>query len=657
MNEVCWTPDRESIENANVTRLMRSLGYEVHPHDPKLQRESVQHFISRSQWEPEWFWKACLEDLGIEWMRDYERVLDLNNGPEWAEWFCGGTTNITANCLYKHLNEAADRVALIAETEDRSVRKFTFAEVAEETSRVAAALRSLGIGPGDTVACYLPMVAEVVFAMLGTMQVGAIFIPIFSGYAAPAVRERLVDASVKLLFTADGSMRRGQPFPIKPQADEAAADLDHLQHILVVERVGDAVDVPWTSGRDHRWRDVVDGATPDFEVAECAAMDPALMIYTSGTTGKPKGTVHSHAGCLAQMGKEIRYNFDVRTTDTFWWFTDIGWMMGPWEIIGCYLNGVSIVIFEGAPDHPNPDRIWRMVEDHEVTHLGISPTAIRLLMRSGQDWIDPYPMNTLRVLGSTGEPWDPESYRWFYRMVGRERCPIINISGGTDIVGCFLAPLPVLPIPEISLQSPGLGMDIDVFDEEGEAIVNEVGYLVCKSPAPSMTRGLWRDPKKYLDTYWSKFPGVWNHGDWASVDEQGNWYLFGRADDTLKIAGRRVGPGEIEAALIEHPAVSEAAAIGVPDELKGTELVCFVVLHLETSESEDLRRQLTEQVVQALGKVDRPKAVYFVDDLPKTRSAKIVRRLIQKKHLGSTDLGDLASVANPQALDAIGNAR
>ena len=658
MAEATWSPTPEWIERANVTALMRSLGHEVPSDDPVETARRVRAFVASTQSDPSGFWEACVRDLGIEWSRPYDTVLDASHGNEWAEWFVGGETNITQNCVNRHADgPRADKRALVAETEDGQVRTFTFAEVAERTHQVAAALRALGVGKGDTVACYLPMVAEVVFAMLGTMQVGATFIPIFSGYAPPAVRERLEDADVKVLFTADGSMRRGKPFSIKESADEAMTGLPALEHAIVLRRVGGDVAVPWTEGRDLWWHDVVEGATPDPRVTAMGAMDPALMIYTSGTTGKPKGTVHSHAGCLAQMGKELKYNFDVRPGDTFWWFSDIGWMMGPWEIIGCLTNGVCFVVFEGAPNHPEPDRVWDMVERHGVTHLGISPTAIRLLMRSGPEWADKHPMETLRILGSTGEPWDPESYRWYADHVGKGRCPVINISGGTDIVGCFLAPLPVMPIPEISLQSPGLGMDIDVFDEEGNSVVGEVGYLVCKQPAPSMTRGLWKNREKYLETYWSKFPGVWNHGDWAMVDEDGDWFLFGRADDTLKIAGRRVGPGEIEAALIDHAAVSEAAAIGVPDELKGTELVCFVVLHPQATESEELREALVGQVVAALGKVDRPKAVYFVDDLPKTRSAKIVRRLIQKKFLGEAEIGDLTSVANPEALEAIAKAR
>jgi acetyl-CoA synthetase len=347
------------------------------------------------------------------------------------------------------------------------------------------------------------------------------------------------------------------------------------------------------------------------------------------------------------MGKEVFYNLDLRDSDLFWWFTDIGWMMGPWELIGGMLHGGSIVIFEGAPNFPEPDRVWASAERHGVNTLGISPTAIRMLMRAGDSWVDKHPLTSLRVLGSTGEPWDEESYRWYFERVGRRRCPVINISGGTDLVGCFLAPLPIMPLKAATLQSGGLGMAVDVYNEQGESVRGEVGYLVCTKPVPSMTRSLWGNDQAYLETYWSKFPEVWNHGDWALIDEDGDWFHYGRADDTLKIAGRRVGPGEIESALIAHPAVSEAAAVGIPDDLKGTEVICFVVLHASHQPDEALRAALVQTVVDALGKVD----------LPKTRSAKILRRTIGRKHLGHTELGDLSSLANPEALDAIGRAR
>jgi len=658
MSDHVWRPDPARIEAANITRFAREEGVEIDSSRVEQTESALRAFVRRSQSQLEWFWDTALRDMGIEWYRPYDRVLDASGGNAWADWFIGGKTNIALNCVDRHASgEQAAKTALIAETEDGGSRAFTFADLGAEVGRVANALRSLGVGRGDTVACYMPMVAEVVFVMLATQKVGAIFVPIFSGYAAPAVRERLEDGDVKVLFTADGSMRRGKPFSIKEPADEAVAGLETLQHVIVYRRIGEALPCPMTADRDLFWDEIVANQSLAAETEQMNALDPALMIYTSGTTGKPKGTVHTHAGCLAQMGKEIYYNFDLQDSDVFWWFSDIGWMMGPWEIIGCFVHGGTIVVFEGAPNYPEPDRVWQMVERYEVTHLGISPTAVRLLMRSGDEWIDRYSMPSLRILGSTGEPWDPDSYRWFSEKVGGGRCPVINISGGTDIVGCFLAPLPVLPLKATTLQCPGLGMDIDVFDEDGNSVVDEVGYLVCKSPAPSMTRSLWKNDAKYLETYWSKFDNVWNHGDWAKVDPDGDWFLFGRADDTLKVAGRRVGPGEIESALIEHDAVSEAATIGIPDDLKGTEIVCFVVLNDGYSPGEELREALVGCVVHALGKVDRPKAVLFTDDLPKTRSAKILRRLIKRRYLGETELGDLSSVANPEALESVATAR
>ena len=644
-----WSPSSDVIESSQIARWMEVLGRPLDPQQPEV---AVSQLIEWSQNEPEAFWDALMKDLGVVWSTPYEQVLDLSKGPEWANWFVSGRTNLALNCVDLPATETPDRLALIGEEEDGNVRRWTFAEIADEVDRWAAALRHRGVQPGDRVGCLMPMVAEVAIAMLATMKVGAVFIPIFSGYAAPSVRERLEDAGAKCLFTADLGYRRGTSFDLKSHADEAVEGLKDLETVFVLQR-GDG-SASMQSGRDVWWHEIPESDEGDTSTQMMGAMDPCLMIYTSGTTGKPKGTIHTHAGCMAQMGKELRFNFDVgREDDLFWWFTDIGWMMGPWEIIGCWLNRTPFLVCEGAPDYPGPDRLWEMIDRHKVSHLGISPTAIRLLMRSGLDPLKDKELTSLRILGSTGEPWDPESYRWFHENVGRSRLPIINISGGTDIVGCFLAPLPVLPITETSLQSAGLGMNIDVFNDAGESVEEEVGYLVCKSPAPSMTRSLWKADGKYIETYWSRFPGIWNHGDWARRDRDGQWYLFGRADDTLNIAGRRVGPGEVESALIEHDAVSEAAAIGVPDDLKGTELVCFVVLHSGQEETDDLRNELKAQVVEALGKVDRPRSIFFVDDLPKTRSAKIVRRLIRARHLGEKDLGDLTSVANPEALEGI----
>ncbi len=385
--------------------------------------------------------------------------------------------------------------------------------------------------------------------------------------------------------------------------------------------------------------------------------DPALIIYTSGTTGMPKGTVHTHAGTLVQVAKEVGYAFDVRENDLFFWLSDIGWMMGPWMIIGSLHHGTPIFIFEGAPNYPGPDRLWDMVDRHGVTILGISPTAIRMLMGFGEGEVKKHDLSSLRILGSTGEAWDPDSWTWFFENVGGGRCPIINISGGTDIIGCFLSPLPINVLKPTTLRGPGIGMSIDVWDEDGNPLRGEVGYLVATKPTPSMTRGLWGDNERYIEAYWSRWPDVWDHGDWAFIDDDGYWFLRGRADDTIKVAGRRIGPSEIESALIDHPSVREAAAIGVPHDIKGEGIMAFVVLKPGHEPSEELRQDLRNQVASVLGKVDRPEDVRFVDDLPKTRSAKIVRRVIKKSYLGETEMGDLSSIENPEAIEGIARSR
>jgi len=405
-------------------------------------------------------------------------------------------------------------------------------------------------------------------------------------------------------------------------------------------------------GIDIWWDDIVPNQSDFCKTEQMNSEDYAMIIFSSGTTGRPKGTVHTHGGALAQIVKELGYYFDIKENDVFFWLTDIGWMMGPWMIIGVQSFGATITIYEGAPNYPEPDRLWKLIDKHKITILGISPTAIRMFMRYGDDWVDKHDLSSLRILGSTGEPWDPDSWNWFFEKVGKRKIPIINISGGTEIVGCFLSPLPITELKPCTLRGPGLAMDIDVFDEDGKPIRRQMGHLVAKKPAPSMTRGFWNEPERYIDTYWSKWPNIWYHGDWASIDENGFWFLHGRSDDTIKIAGRRTGPAEIEAALIEHPGVSEAATIGVPDEIKGEDMVCFVVLKTGFKPSENLREELKNQVVKIMGKTLKPRDLRFVNDLPKTRSAKIVRRIIKASYL-KDEISDISSIENPQAIDAI----
>ena len=640
---ILWKPSRQILEESNVARLMRRCGAKS---AEELWRWSVED-IGR-------FWKTCLQDLNVEWFRPYTKVFDGSKGFAWTEWFIGGKLNIVANCLDRQVLLRGSEIALRWEGDDGATRQFTFSELTSAVNQCANALLSLGVQSGDAVGIYLPMISEVAITFFACLKIGAVAVPVFSGFGPEALAVRLNDAEAKVLVTADGGFRRDKKIPIKPNADRAVALAPRVKNVLVVRHTEESV--AWNEERDHGWNETVLSQSTKCPTAPLDSEHPAMILYTSGTTGKPKGCVHTHAGALAQIAKELAYAFDVKPGDRFFWLTDIGWMMGPWELIGVLFHGASVFVYEGAPDTPDPSRVWQMVERHQLTHLGISPTAIRLLKKSSLEFVQKYPMKSLRILGSTGEAWDPESYQWFFEQVGKKRCPIINISGGTELVGCLLSPLPIMELKSCTLCGPGLGMDVDCFNEAGHPVRGEIGYLVCKQPFPSMTRGFLKDHQRYLDTYFSKWPDVWYHGDWATVDEDGFWFLRGRADDTIKVASKRIGPAEVESALNGHPAVAESAAIGVPHPIKGEVLVCFVVLKqfplppLQVSDT--LRGDLIDCVVAVLGKSFKPEKIEFVPALPKTRSAKIVRGLIRKKYLGEP-LGDLSSVENPDSLTAI----
>lgn len=644
MQDVVWTPEGDYLEQSNVRRFMRKHGI-----------ESYEDLLARSTADIDWFWAAALDDLEIQWQRPYDAIRDSSRGFEWTTWFPGGRTNIVLNCLDRHVASGrGDRPAMVDESEDGTVRTWTFAELSADVSRLADAMRADGIRPGDTVGIYMPMCGEVVVAFFACLKIGAVAIPVFSGFAAAALAVRLQDAEAKLLITADGGTRRAKPVPIKAEADRAVADAPTVRRVVVLRKIGG--DCAMHADRDVWWHDYIDGRRADAPTEALDAEHIAMILFTSGTTGRPKGCRHTHAGALAQIAKELAYAFDVKPDSHFCWVTDIGWMMGPWMMIGVAHAGGSFLVTDAPPNYPHPDRLWQLVERHELTHLGISPTAIRLLRTYGDDVVDRHAMPSLRYLGSTGEPWDADSWMWFFEHVGKRRCPILNISGGTEIVGCHLSPLPITALKPCTLRGPGLGMDVDVVDENGDTVPEGIGHLVCRQPAPSMTRGFLNDPDRYLDTYFSKFPGIWFHGDWAERDADGFWFLRGRSDDTIKVAGKRTGPAEVEAALIEHEAVAEAAAIGVPHDIKGETVVCFVVLAPGHAPDETLRAALSDQVVKHLGKTLRPEAVRFATALPKTRSAKIVRGVIRALHLGEP-VGDVASVEDPSTLDAITNAQ
>jgi acetyl-CoA synthetase len=534
---------------------------------------------------------------------------------------------------------------------------LTYGDLDRAVSRLANGLRALGLGKGDAIGLYMPMVPEIAIAFFAIAKIGGIILPLFSGYGATAVATRLADADAKALFTADGFYRKGKVVAMKPNADAALAQVPSVEHVIVFPRLGNDVladeknNMQWVEGRDHWWGDVVAGQPLSAETERTDAEDVVMIIYTSGTTGRPKGAVHTHCGFPLKSAQDLAHSFDMHASDTLYWMTDMGWMMGPWEVFGTTLLGGTMLFYDGAPDYPGPDRLWSLVERHNVTILGVSPTLIRALMRFGEEPVRAHDLSSLRAFGSTGEPWNPDPWMWLFETAGGGRLPINNYSGGTEISGGIVGGNVMTPLKPCAFAGPVVGMAVDVLDGEGQPVRGEVGELVIRQPWIGMTRGFWKDPERYLATYWSRFPDVWVHGDWSLVDEDGLWYILGRSDDTIKVAGKRLGPAEIESVLVRHPAVAEAAAIGVPDPMKGQEAVCFCVLQPDT-DSSALAAELKALVARELGKPLQPRDIRFLSDLPKTRNAKVMRRVVRAAYQGE-GLGDLSALVNPEVVEEI----
>jgi acetyl-CoA synthetase len=619
VSDFVWKPTPAIVEAANLTRLYRLLGCSDYH---ELHRVSIE--------EPERFWPVLVDDLGLVFTQPWTGVLDTSDGIEWARWFVGGRLNVATSCVHQWSELPGEAAVFLGEDGSRSA--LTWPELSHEVTQLAEALRARGIEAGDRVAIFLPMSPAVAVASHACAHVGAVQVPIFSGFAAPAVRARLEDAGAKAVITADWSYRRGKR-------------VEMLEIVREANSVG-AQEIVWS--RESGWPEEVTSRPGELPAAELDSEHPYLLAYTSGTTGRPKGALHVHGGFLVSIARETAYQADIRRGDRVFFSTDMGWIMGPWTVVGAGALGATVVYMEGAPDWPD-DRLWRIVEEERVTMLGVSPTLVRALRGKGEPQAD---MSSLRAITTTGEPWNRDPYVWLFERVGGGRVPIVNISGGTEVGACFLTTCITEPIKPVALGFPALGQAMDVVDAEGRPVRGEVGELVCRKPWPGMTRGIWGDPERYLDTYWRRFPGVWTHGDWASVDADGYWFLHGRSDDTLNIAGKRIGPAELESAAVSHPSVAEAAAVGVPHEVKGEVAWIFCVPRAGAEAGDELAREVGARVADELGKAFRPERILFVGALPKTRSAKIVRRAVRARVLGQ-DAGDLSSLENPEALEEI----
>ena len=642
-SEIVWRPSADIVARSRLKAFMDCHGI-----------GSLAQLQIRSTADIEWFWEAIFRELDIEFYQPYERVVDLSRGIAWPRWCVGAKLNIVHNCLDRRRGTSrGQREAIRWEGEEGAVRVLTYDELDREVCRLTNALRALGMQKGDVVALFMPMLPETVVALFATAKLGGVILPLFSGYGAVSVAERLRDSGAKFLFTVDGFYRRGQIVRLKPVADEALSAAPGVEHTLVSKRLG--ISIPWNAKRDRWWHEEVARHSEVAATERTDAEDPLMIIYTSGTTGRPKGAVHTHCGFPIKAAQDMMLGFDVGPEDILYWVTDMGWMMGPWEVFGTTLLGATMVLYDGALDYPAADRLWSLVEHHRASVLGVSPTLIRSLMRHDARLVQQHDLSSLRILGSTGEPWNPDPWHWYFQTAGKGRLPIINYSGGTETSGGLVSGNVLTPLKPCAFAGAVPGIAADVVDESGASVRGQVGELIVRKPWIGMTRGFWNDRERYQQTYWSRFPDIWVHGDWAAIDEDGLWYILGRSDDTIKIAGKRLGPAEVESVLVGHSAVSEAAAVGIPDPLKGEALICFCVLKPGNAASESLREELRARVAGALGKPLRPEVLKFVDDLPKTRNAKIMRRVVRSAYLNQT-AGDLSALENPQSLEAIRNA-
>lgn len=638
-----WTPDEATLRRSRLLRFMDRLGLGS---IAELHREAVS--------DPDRYWDLVVRDLGLRFEQPYVSVSDQSHGKEFSRWFVGGTINVSANCSDRFASGAdGEKDAIVWEDEDGAVARLTYRELHGQVVNLARYLRDVGVQKGDRIGLYMPMIPEAAVAFLAAARIGAVLVPAFSGYGPDALASRLSASRAKVLITADSYVRKGKRVAMREVAARAVDRAPSVDRVIVVEN-GDGPQ-PLTPDREVAWNSAMaagEGSTTTDACTWVDPNDPLMIVYTSGTSGKPKGVVHSHGGFLTKVGHDLGYCMDIQADDVVCWVADLGWIIGPLVIIGATMFHCTAVYLTGAPDQPNPGRLWSVADRHGVTVLGLSPTAVRGMMAAGDQWLNPSGLGQMRAFVTSGEPWSEDAWHWLMDTVGGGRLPIINYIGGTEIGGGILSCYTVLPMRPGAFAGPVIGMDADVVDDAGEPVRGQIGELIVRNTWPGMTNSFWEDDDRYRETYWSRWPGLWRHSDLAIVDEDGFWYVTGRADDTLKLAGKRVGPAEIESAVLTLTWVADAAAIGVPDDLKGQVLVCFAVTGDGAPDHAAAETAIKRAVADRLGRALTPDRVVFVQGLPKTRTNKIVRRAIKARYLGLPP-GDLSSLESPEQLEFI----
>jgi acetyl-CoA synthetase len=612
--------------------------------------EEYEALYDRAAADPESFWAEQARNL--DWFEPWETVLEWNE--PFAKWFVGGKINVSYNCLDRHLATRGDKTAFIWEGEPGETRTLTYADVHREVSKFANVMKSLGVETGDRVALYMPLVPELAIAMLACTRIGATHTVIFGGFSADAIRDRVNDCECKLIVTADGGYRRGSELRLKEIVDRAAESTASVEHVVVFRRTGSPIEMK--PGRDLWWHDLMESAETDCPPAHLDAEHPLYILYTSGTTGKPKGILHTTGGYLTQAAYTTKLVFDLKDDDIYWCTADIGWVTGhSYVVYGPLANGATVVMYEGAPNYPDFDRFWEIVDRHKVSIFYTAPTAIRAFIKWGDEYPLRHDLSSLRLLGTVGEPINPEAWMWYHRTIGKEKCPIVDTWWQTETGSIMISPLPgATPTVPGTATRPIPGILIDIVTKAGEQVdTNEGGYLVVRHPWPSMLRTLWGDDERYKKTYWSEIPGMYFAGDGARRDEHGYFWIMGRVDDVINVSGHRLGTAEIESALVSHPAVAEAAVVGRPDDLKGQAIAAFVTLEGHHHSTDTLKDELRAHVAKEIGSLAKPDDIRFTDALPKTRSGKIMRRLLRELAAGGEVAGDVTTLEDLSVLEKL----